>query len=113
MGTASGRTGHGGGTVGWSTVSSLRESFERASLPALTFLSGLPRVVPFLAILALTIAGVFVPGWGWVLIAVVVLLLAWILLLAWPRLTTAERLMRLSVVAIMVAVTVTQAVPRG
>ena len=34
-------------------MSTLRESFERASLPALTFLSGLPRAVPFLAILGL------------------------------------------------------------
>ena len=94
-------------------MSSLRESFERASLPALTFLSRLPRAVPFLAILALTLAGVLVPGWGWVLIAVVVVVLAWILLLAWPRLTTPERLMRGAVVALMAAVTVTQAMPRG
>jgi hypothetical protein len=39
--------------------------------------------------------------------------LAWILALAWPRLTGAERLMRLAVVAIMVAVLVTQLAPRG
>lgn len=94
-------------------MSSLRESFERASLPALTVLSRLPRVVPFLAILALTVTGVLVPGWGWVLIALVVLLLTWILLLAWPRLTMPERLLRLAVVVIMVAVTVTQAAPRA
>lgn len=94
-------------------MSSLRESFERASLPALTFLSRLPRAVPFLAILALTLAGVFVPGWGWVLIAVVVLVLTWILLLAWPRLTMPERVMRVAVVVLMAAVTVTQAAPRG
>ena len=94
-------------------MSTLRESFERASLPALTFLSGLPRVVPFLAILGLTLAGVLLPGWGWVLIALVTLLLTWILVLAWPRLSTPERLMRLAVVALMVAVTVTQASPRG
>ena len=94
-------------------MSSLRESFERASLPALTFLSRLPRAVPFLAILALTLAGVFVPGWGWVLIALVVLVLTWILLLAWPRLTMPERVMRVAVVVLMAAVTVTQAAPRG
>ena len=94
-------------------MSTLRESFERASLPALSFLSGLPRLVPFLAILGLTLAGVLLPGWGWLLLALVVLVLTWILLLAWPRLSTAERLMRLAVVALMVAVTITQAVPRG
>ena len=94
-------------------MSSLRESFERASLPAVTFLSRLPRWVPFLGILALTLAGVLIPGWGWLLIALVVLVLAWILLLAWPRLTTVERLMRVAVLVLMVAVTVTQAVPRS
>ena len=93
-------------------MSSLRESFERASLPALTFLSGLPRAVPFLVILALVVAGLFVP-YGWVLIALVVLILLWIALLAWPRLTAAERLMRVAVIVLMAAIAVTQAVPRG
>ena len=93
-------------------MSSLRESFERASLPALTFLSGLPRFVPFLVILGLVVAGLFVP-WGWVLIALVVLILTWIAVLAWPRLTPAERLMRLAVIALMAAIAVTQAFPRG
>ena len=92
-------------------MSTLRESFERASLPALTFLSGLPRAVPFLAILGLVVLGLFVP-WGWVLIAFVVLVLTWIALLAWPRLTTAERLMRVAVIVLMAAIAITQAVPR-
>ncbi len=92
-------------------MSTLRESFERASLPALTFLSGLPRAVPFLAILGLVVLGLFVP-WGWVLIALVVLVLTWIALLAWPRLTTAERLMRVAVIVLMAAIAITQAVPR-
>ena len=92
-------------------MSTLRESFERASLPALTFLSGLPRAVPFLAILGLVVLGLFVP-WGWVLIAFVVLVLTWIALLAWPRLTSAERLMRVAVIVLMAAIAITQAVPR-
>jgi hypothetical protein len=93
-------------------VSTLRESFERASLPALTFLSGLPRAVPFLAILGLVVLGLFVP-WGWVLIAFVVLVLTWIALLAWPRLTTVERLMRVAVIVLMAAIAITQAAPRA
>ena len=44
---------------------------------------------------------------------VAALLLAWILALAWPRLTLAERLMRLAVVAIITAITVTEAFPRS
>ncbi|MBM6403607.1 hypothetical protein JQN72_12540 [Phycicoccus sp. CSK15P-2] len=93
-------------------MSSLRQSFERASLPAVTWLSGLPRVVPFLLVLGLVVAGLFLPGIGWVLILLVVLALTWILALAWPRLGPAERLMRVAVVALMVAVLVTQVFPR-
>ena len=93
-------------------MSSLRQSFERASLPALTRISALPRVVPFLVVLGLVVAGILVPGWGWVLIALVALLLLWILALAWPRLTAAERLMRLAVVIMLGAVALTQAFPR-
>ena len=94
-------------------MSSLRESFERASLPALTYISSLPRFVPFLAILGLVIAGLLIPGWGWVLIVLVVLLLAWIGALAWPRLSMPERMMRVAVVVMMSAIAITQAVPRG
>ncbi len=94
-------------------MSSLRESFERASLPALTYISSLPRFVPFLAILGLIIAGLLIPGWGWVLIVLVVLLLAWIGALAWPRLSMPERMMRVAVVVMMAAIAITQAVPRG
>jgi hypothetical protein len=93
-------------------VSSVRESFERASLPAVQWLNGLPRFVPFLVVLALVVAGIFLPSPGWLLLGVVALLLLWILALAWPRLSLAERLMRLSVVAVVVAILVTQAVPR-
>ncbi|HET7761077.1 MAG TPA: DUF6703 family protein [Phycicoccus sp.] len=94
-------------------MSSVRESFERASLPAIQWLNGLPRFVPFLVILALVVAGIFLPPPGWLLLGVVALLLLWILALAWPRLSVAERLMRVSVVAIIVAILVTQAIPRG
>jgi len=90
----------------------MRESFERASLPAVRYLGGLPRVVPFLVVLGLVVAGIFLPSPGWLLIAVAALLLAWILALAWPRLTVAEKLMRLAVVAIIVAITLTEAFPR-
>ena len=93
-------------------MSPLRESLDNASAPALRTLASLPRAVPFLAVLALMVAGALIPGWGWVLIAVVTLFLLWLLALGWPRLTSSERLMRIAVVAIALAITVTQAVPR-
>ena len=77
-------------------------------------LAGALFVLPgFLAILGLVIAGLLIPGWGWVLIVLVVLLLAWIGALAWPRLSMPERMMRVAVVVMMAAIAITQAVPRG
>ena len=93
-------------------MSPLRDSLERTSAPILQTLAGLPRVVPFLLVLGLMVGGIIIPGWGWVLVAVVTLFLLWLLLLGWPRLTAHERLMRVAVVAIAAAVTVTQAFPR-
>ncbi|MFW5469956.1 DUF6703 family protein [Knoellia sp. CPCC 206435] len=90
----------------------LRESLESASAPVLRTIASLPRAVPFLAVLVLMVAGVLIPGWGWVLLALVTLFLVWLLVLGWPRLTSQERLMRLAVVALALAITITQAVPR-
>jgi hypothetical protein len=93
--------------------SSFRASVEQASLPLVTRLGRLPRAVPFIAVLALLVGGILIPGWGWVLTALVVLFLAWVLFLGWPRLTPVERLMRVAVIAMAVAITVSQAFPRG
>ncbi|KGN34614.1 hypothetical protein N802_00540 [Knoellia sinensis KCTC 19936] len=93
-------------------MSPLRESFERASAPVLQKLAGLPRAIPFLLVLGLLLAGVLIPGWGWILVALVTLFLLWLLFLGWPRLTPPERVMRVAVVAIAAAITVTQAFPR-
>ncbi|HYN28246.1 MAG TPA: DUF6703 family protein [Dermatophilaceae bacterium] len=93
-------------------MSSLRTAVETASLPALTRLSRLPRAVPFLVVLALMVAGILVPGWGWLLHVLVAVLLLWLLYLGWPQLRTAERTMRVAVVAVVLAVAVTQAFPR-
>jgi hypothetical protein len=93
--------------------SSLRTSLERVSLPLLTRLSALPRLVPFLAVLALLVAGLLVPGWGFVLTGVVALFLAWMLFLGWPRLAPVERLMRVAVLLMVAAIALTQAFPRG
>jgi hypothetical protein len=94
-------------------VSTPRQRIEQASLPALTALSRLPRAVPFLAVLALMVAGILVPTWGWVLLLVVVLFLAWTLYLAWPAIDTTGRLMRGTVIVLALAITITQAFPRS
>lgn len=94
-------------------MSTLRTAVEKASLPLLTRLSALPRLVPFLIVLVLMVAGILIPGWGFVLVLLVALFLGWMLFLAWPRLAPPERMMRLAVVAIAVAIAITQALPRG
>jgi hypothetical protein len=94
-------------------VSSLRESVTDASLPVVNALNRLPRAVPFLVVLALMVAGIFVPGWGWLFLAVVVAFLAWTLYLAWPALDSGARAGRVAVLLLAVAITVTQAVPRS
>ena len=92
---------------------SLRERVTDASLPIVDTLNRLPRAVPFLALLGLMVAGIFVPGWGWVFLAMVVAFLAWTLYLAWPALDLAARAGRVAVLLIAAAITVTQALPRS
>lgn len=92
---------------------SLRDRVTDASLPVLTTLNRAPRAVPFLGVLALMLAGIFVPGWGWLFLVVVVAFLAWTLYLAWPALDAGARAGRVAVLLIAVAVTITQALPRG
>jgi hypothetical protein len=74
----------------------------------------LPRAVPFLVLLALLVLGVVLGGpVGAVLVGLVALVVAWLLALAWPALTGVERLGRLAVLLLAVALCVVQAVPRG
>ena len=90
----------------------LRESVEQASYPLVKRMAEWPRWAPFLLILGLMVAGVFIPTYGWILIAVVGVFLIWLLYLGWPRLTGAERLMRIAVIAIVIVAAVTRANPR-
>ena len=90
----------------------LRQTIESASLPAVQRLGAAPRAVPFLVVLGLMVAGILVPGWGWLFLVPVVLFLVWTLYLGWPALDSGARLGRAAVVLMAVAITVTQALPR-
>jgi hypothetical protein len=94
-------------------VPSLRERVTEASLPVVNALNRLPRLVPFVVVLGLMVAGLFVPGWGWLFLLVVVAFLAWTLYLAWPAMDRTARLGRFAVLLLAVAITVTQAIPRS
>ena len=90
----------------------LRTAIERVSAPTLIKLSRLPRMVPFVIMLALIVAGLLIHGpLGFALIMLGVLFLVWLLYLGWPALAPVERLMRLAVVVLGTALAVTQLFP--
>jgi hypothetical protein len=92
----------------------LRPRIERASLPLITRISKLPPAVPFLFLLALLVAGVFLgPPAGFVLMALATVFVAWVLYLSWPRLTGTERIMRSAVLLLAAAMTASRLFPRG
>ena len=80
----------------------------------MTKLSRLPRLVPFLILLALLVAGVLISGQvGFVLMSLAAIFVAWVLYLSWPRLSGSERIMRLAVLLLAVAMAVVQLFPRS
>jgi hypothetical protein len=92
----------------------VRSRIDHASLPLMTELSRLPRLLPFLILLILLVAGVFISGpIGFVLMGLAALFVAWVLYLSWPRLNTTERVMRLAVLLLAVAMAVIQLFPRS
>ena len=87
-------------------------TFERLSLPATRFLSQQPPALPVVIVLALVLLGGFIGPWGAIPLGLVVLFLVWMLGLSWPRLTVPERLMRLAVLALVLALTLVKVIPR-
>lgn len=80
----------------------------------MTRLSSLPRLVPFLILLALLVGGVFIGGTvGFVLMGVAAIFVGWVLYLSWPRLTSSEQIMRSAVLLLAVAMAVVQLFPRS
>ncbi|PZU44245.1 MAG: hypothetical protein DI571_07735 [Arsenicicoccus sp.] len=92
----------------------VRHAVEQASRPALLQLAKLPVWLPFLALLLLILGGGLLGGvLGWILVGAALAFVAWLLYLSWPRLSGVERLMRVAVLLLFLAVTVIQLVPRG
>jgi hypothetical protein len=87
----------------------VRQSVERLSLKPAAYLQQLPRWLPPVAIAALFIAGLAVPGWaGAALLLVVAAFVAWLGILSWPALSAPSRLLRLAVPAALVALALWQ-----
>ena len=83
---------HRGGTTG----------FQRASMPALLFLSRLPRWILVVLIGSLFVLGVVLNGalaWlGALILALLGLLFGWLLVLSWPAINTSGKILRSIVV---------------
>ena len=92
----------------------MRSRIDHASLPLMTRLSQLPRLAPFLILLALLVGGVLIGGpVGFILMTLAAIFVAWVLYLSWPRLSGSERIMRLAVLLLAVAMAVSRLFPRG
>ena len=92
----------------------LRHRIDQASLPLMTRLSQLPKLLPFAILLILLVAGVLIGGpLGFVLMLLASVFIAWVLYLSWPILSGSERLMRSAVLLFAAAMAVSVLFPRG
>jgi hypothetical protein len=81
-----------------------RRRVELKAGPLVVLLAKLPRVVPFLLVLGLLVAGLLIGGGaGAILLGALALLLAVLLFLAWPALEPQGRMIRLLVIAVVIA----------
>jgi len=84
-------------------VTSFRRRVELKAGPLVVLLHRMPRVVPFLLVAALLLAGLGLKGVaGGVLLLVLAALLGLLLVLSWPALQPPARLLRVATVALVV-----------
>ncbi len=89
-----------------------RSRVEHKTYPVIERLNRLPRIIPFLVIVALIGVGIFVPNVGFIATLLVVALVAFLIYYTWPRLTGPEKMLRLAVLLLAVALVMIQAFPR-
>ena len=93
---------------------SFRSRLEHASAPWVERLNTVPRPVGLVVLVALLVVGVLAPRpWSGIAFLVVSAFVGWLLVLTWQRLTLPERLMRLAVLVLALAVAVVGIVPAG
>ncbi len=81
-----------------------RRSLENASALPITFLHQLPRWVAPSVLAGLFVLGAFVRGWvGAVAIGLVALVIGWLASLSWPALNPPGRVLRVLIVALLIA----------
>ncbi|MHB1613920.1 MAG: DUF6703 family protein, partial [Actinomycetes bacterium] len=91
----------------------VRRRIERASLTPMTVLAGLPRWLPALLMGGLLVVGLAVHGpLGFLAALVVVAFLGWLSYLSWRQLSRTQQMLRLVVLALLLAVAVVALLPR-
>lgn len=81
-------------------------------MPLLQRLAQVPVWLPFAVVLVLILGGAWIGGvLGGVAVGIALLAVVWLLYLSWPRLTRIERLMRVTVLALVIAVAASQLIP--
>lgn len=91
---------------------SFRSRIEHASAPWVERLDALPRAVSLGVLLLLLAVGILGPSpWSGVAFLVVAVFVSWLLFLTWQRLTLPERLLRVAVLTLIVAVSIVELAP--
>ncbi|MEO7132055.1 MAG: DUF6703 family protein [Dermatophilaceae bacterium] len=89
-----------------------RSRVEHASAPWAQRLQGISVPIRAVAIAALIVVGILLPRpWGGIPFLLIAGFLGWLLFLTWERLALPERLLRIAVLALAVAVAVVRIVP--
>lgn len=89
-----------------------RSRVEHASVPIVQSINRLPRVVVFLAVLALFVLAGLVGTWAWIPLLIIAAFVGWFLFLTWPQLTLPEKMMRTAVLLMVLVAAVIRAFPR-
>ncbi|MDV3221926.1 DUF6703 family protein [Intrasporangium sp.] len=91
---------------------SFRSRIEHASAPWVERMNAVPRGVALGALVVVLAVGVLAPSpWSGLAFLVVSAFVGWLLFLTWQRLTLPERLMRLAVLTLALAVAIVGLVP--
>ncbi|MEO7751855.1 MAG: DUF6703 family protein [Terracoccus sp.] len=91
-----------------------RSRVEHASAPLAARLNAAPRPLALGVLVVVLAIGIVAPSpWSGIAFLLVALFVGWLLFLTWQRLTLPERLMRLAVLVLALAVAVVEIVPRG
>ncbi len=87
----------------------LRFQIEQRSQPVLRFIVALPRAIPFLVTLSLLISALLLPRpWSAMGPALAALVISWLLYLGWPETARVERLGKIAVLLLVIAVCLVQ-----